>query len=168
MTPLQYLVQNKSVLVKIARSQLPDALKDDAQDVVQDVALQFVAYEPPRIEDNKLSAYVGKAINNTCKALCRDTSRRMELRKANDDLIRGTYGYNTTVPDPADIYEASELEKELLGDMSDIEQSIFIQVIGKGVSYKKTAEELGMKEEAVRKHVSRIKKKFNGDRKNGK
>ncbi len=167
MTPLQYLVKHQTQLVQTARNQMPEALKADAEDVVQDVALRFIAYEPPRVDEDKLAAYVGKAVRNTCIALCRDVKHRMELRQANDDIIRGTYGYDGSSDAPEEMVIVESETVHIYNELSDIERQVFINVLTIQRTYKEASKELGISEEAVRKHVSRIKKKFNGDTQHG-
>jgi len=107
---------------------------------------------------NIISAFIaGLRKNNNSKALNRD-----RLMLENESNIRNLYGYNDVAADPLDTVIAEELEDEILGNLSDLEKDIYARVIGNGVPYKDVAEELSMSEEAVRKHVSRIKRKFNG------
>ncbi len=86
---------------------------------------------------------------------------RDRLMEENDSDIRNLYGYDDAVADPLDIVLAAELEEEILSGLSDLELDIYGRY-NKGQGYQEIAWDLKMKEAAVRKHMSRIKGKFNG------
>jgi DNA-binding NarL/FixJ family response regulator len=105
---------------------------------------------------NIISAFIaGLRKNESAKGLNRE-----RLMLENESTIRNLYSYDDVASDPLDIVMAEELEDEALAKMSDLEKDIYARVLGNGVPYKDVATELFMSEEAVRKHVSRIRRKF--------
>jgi len=125
---------------------------------VQDAAEQFFTQDTPFTPDTAVvGSFVKKVIRMDCINLMNKESRRRELLTENYEEWS-----HESAPDPLDSLLAEELEDEILGGLSDLEKDIYARVIGNGVTYKEVSRELGMSEEAVRKHVSRIKGKFNG------
>ena len=163
MTPLEYIVNNREDCISYAQSCLPKGMVDDAEDVIQDVTLNYIARGGGGEPDN-VQGYVQKAIANTCNSLRRQERRRAELREDNDDLIRTTFGYESVAHEASMEMEAEELETEIFKGMSGIERDIYTAVVIQGVSYKDVAEAMDMSEAAVRQHISRIKKRFNNGR----
>lgn len=133
------------------------------EDIRQDFYVSWLESSEKEFEDKDyLKKYINAALHNDLVNMrAKDTNRR-KLEEENDDLIRNTYGYNDVGADPLDVLLAEELEDEMIGSLSDLEKEIYARVLGNGVPYKDVASELNMSEEAVRQHVSRIKRKFNG------
>lgn len=86
-------------------------------------------------------------------------SNRTRLMEENDTEIRNLYGYNDTVDDPLDIILANEFEDKVLKSLSSLEKDIY-GLYQQGESYLMISEALKMSQVAIRKHVSRIKRKF--------
>ena len=71
-------------------------------------------------------------------------------------------GSGGIAPDPLDILIADELEEELLGDLSELEKDVYGLCIVGNHDYDEAAALLDISYAALRQHVSRIKRKFNG------
>ncbi len=119
--------------------------------------LESPTFENEEQERNWASAFIA----NHLKVSQRNVLNRARLMEDNDVTIRDLYGYNEAVDDPLDIVIAAEHEAEIFGGMSDLEKDIYGRY-NKGQDYKEIAWQLGMNEAAVRKHMSRIRGKFNG------
>ena len=137
-----------------------------AGDFKQDLYVKILEFEDelPKLDsDEDIHKWLSKiAINQHLNTSWKKYNRAF-LRDEHDSDIRDTFGYNDVADDPLDIVLAKELETDLLSSLSELEVDIYARVLGNGVTYKDVATELNMSEEAVRKHVSRIKRKFNGE-----
>ena len=132
-------------------------------DFQQDVFVHLLEIDAPDFEtDVDREKWINIVISNLGGNTYITKFRRQHLEIEHEAEIRETFGYDNVADDPLDILLAEELEAELLESLSELELDIYSRVLGNGVTYKDVAIELNMSEEAVRKHVSRIKRKFNG------
>ena len=109
-----------------------------------------------------LEKWVSKIAGNLYKNDRWTENNRARILENNEEDIRDVYDYNSTADDPLDIVLADELRGQIMAGLSDLECDIFQRIMGRNENYKEVATALSMTEEAVRKHMSRIKRKFNG------
>jgi len=144
-------------------TQIMNAVEDRFEgDFKQDLYIKIMELEDDKAfeTDEDLQKWLSTLAKNQYGNDTWVEQNRQRLMEENDSTIRDTYGYNDTAADPLDIILAEELEDTMLASLSDLEMDIYARVLGNGVPYKDVAKELDMSEEAVRKHVSRIKRKF--------
>ena len=158
MTPLIYIIANHDKCVAYANGYYNVS---EGEDIVQDVALSYIEKGEEHYKGiSDPEAYVRSSIRRKCLQRLRDAQHRALLRAANDELLRGTYGYNKVVPDPLEEVVAMEYAEEIMAGLSALEWAVYKSVLVDFKTYEETAAELGMREQSVRKHVSRIKRKF--------
>lgn len=151
--------------MRITNRILAHMVSEFSGDLLQDLTLKLLELpgDAPEFETQlDLEKWVAKIAGNLYKNDKWKEDNRARILEANEEDIRDVYDYNSSAADPLDMIVAEELENELLGNLSDLEKEIYTLVLGQGVPYKAVALKLHMSEAAVRKHVSRIKAKFNG------
>lgn len=127
----------------------------------QDVYVQLL--EMPEPEDDDLKKYVSKVMKNMVGNRIWTQNNRRRLEEEHENEIAEWSGVVGVAPDPLDSLIAEELEGELIGDLSDIEKDVYGLVIAGDQDYTEAAKMLEISYDSLRKHVSRIKKKFNGN-----
>ncbi len=134
------------------------------EDIAQDFYVKWMEHnlDIDAVED---SDHLTNILNGFLYGLLKNelskTKNRNRLIAERAGDIANLYGYNNTADDPLDIIVAEELEAEILSSMSDLEQDIYGRYQN-GQGYPQIARDLIISEVAARKHMSRIKGKFNG------
>ena len=131
-------------------------------DIKQDFYVKWLEAEERTFSEGDLKKFIGAVLFNILRNNWDQHKNRERLLTENEATIRSIFGYDASGDDPLDVLMAMELANEILGGLSDLEQEIYIEALFEGSSYTDLAEKFNMTEEAVRKHVSRIKGKFNG------
>lgn len=134
-------------------------------DLKQDVFVSLLEkadvpeFETPQLLRNWLSVF----ISNRVKTERNTVANRDRIMEENGNFIRDIYGSNGESADPMELAIAEELEAELLGSLTELEKDIYGMVIAADLcSYAEAAKILLISEVALRQHVTRIKRKFNG------
>lgn len=130
-------------------------------DFQQDVFVRLLSIAAPEFETaDDCEKWINIVIQNLRGNYKMKEFGRARLMEENDAEIRNMYGYDDTVDDPLDIILADEFEDRVLRSLSSLEKDIY-GLYQSGESYPMISETLKMSQEAIRKHVSRIKVKFN-------
>lgn len=135
-----------------------------AGDFQQDLFVHLLEIDAPEFETkDDCEKWINIVIKNLKGNTLHKEYNRAKLMEENEDFIRDIYGYNNQAEDPMEILQAEELETELLGSLTELEKDIYGMVIAANLcTYKEAAEVLHITDGALRQHITRIRRKFNG------
>lgn len=136
---------------------------ETAEDIVQQVFIDFWTKERYKKIDQSLSAYLSKMVFNQCVSFIRsDVSRRhhLEVYRNREEQL--------AIDDPT-LEQREEMEKELhtiIEQLPPQRREIFVQVYFKKKKYQAVADEMGISINTVKEQLRRVmlelKDKMNG------
>jgi len=134
-------------LVGYSRRILPDGF--DPQDVVQEAFVRLWARRTQLREDGSLKALLYTTVRNASLDELRTTRRRQRLQAAGPQPSRPRTPYENV--------HGAELQRLAAGAVAQLpekRQEVFRLVREEGLSYRDTAEVLGLSEQTVANHMS--------------
>ena len=153
----QLYVNHERLMIKNAYVTLgSQATRENVEDIVSAACLGLIGKIEKLIhlDENALRAYVGKTVTNKAISLLRSQGRMSGCLQPIEDQDTGER-VEDQIMDDVDI---TALQKAL-ALLSDVDHDILTRTYFENSSSQEIAEELGMKDSAVRKRVSRAKAK---------